>query len=158
MKYKLVEKGDVIDLVLRGSIDEGAAAALQELDKAVKGSRLVIDCDLIEYINSFGARSWSLQMAKWQQRLQVELTKCPIVFVEYANLLYQFIGNATVRSFYAPYLCASCRHRSNRLIDSAEIQSVRDAGALLACACEKCGGKSLPETDPSDFVDFLTRS
>ena len=106
---------DVTFLRLKGVIDEDnpLASAIKKLE----GRTVVIDLADVRRINSCGVRDW----VNWLGDLdragkQVMLVKCSPTIVNQLNLVNNFVGQAMVKSFFAPYYCAGCDREQLELV------------------------------------------
>jgi anti-anti-sigma regulatory factor len=98
---------DVVFVKLSGVIDEDNTLA--RTTKKLSGRTLVLDLAEVKRINSCGVRDW----VNWLSDLHAKgktviLTRCSPCIVTQLNLVNNFVGSAMVRSFFAPYYCASC--------------------------------------------------
>lgn len=86
--------------ILSGQIDESFPSELF----AIKYEQsVVINLEQIKMINSLGIREWIKFVAVLSQS-QVELQKCPKIFIDQVNMVQGFITpNFKIMSFYVPY-------------------------------------------------------
>lgn len=88
-------------VILSGVIDE--KSEFPRFDSS--GKVVEIDLNLVQYMNSYGVRSWSDWMSGHKAAKQVILDHVPAVIVKQFNMFHGFLGdNAFVRSLYAPYV------------------------------------------------------
>ena len=59
-------------------------------------------------------------------------------------------GNATVKSFFAPYACDRCGRDESVLLDTTDHRSALEAGRAPSLPCSECG-------EPMAFNDFPER-
>src|SRR5438445_9184324 len=96
----------------------------QLAEKFSRGSLVLLNMAGLERINSSGVRDW----VDWLALLDVMgvrpvLVACSPAFVAQMNRIKNFAGNAVVKSFQAPYHCATCRREHNVLIQVDEMKS-----------------------------------
>ena len=137
-------KTDDADYLLEGDIDEHAD--VESLIKTLTASRVSLDVGGIRRVNSLGVRRWILLMRAMLGK-DIELLRCPAVFVEQLSTIDGFLGSARVRSVLAPYSCASCGTSTERFLEVASL-----AGGVLprGPACSSCG-------EPTEFDDLPER-
>jgi hypothetical protein len=73
-------------------------------------------------------------------------------------MIYNFRGNATVRSFYAPYVCESCNREEEKLLDVDTHFANGNVGDPPAFACEKCREPLQFDDLPERYLSFLTEA
>lgn len=142
---------DVLELV--GSLSEHAAAALAEV-KHLSGNRdpVVLDLGGVYHVNSKGAALWCDFLEQLTEKRGVELMRCSPQFIDFANLLEAFAGDAEITSFYAPYECKSCRTTLNRLIQTATIEQGQEPAPIR---CPSCAGALTLEVPWDMLTNFL---
>ncbi|MEK6628234.1 MAG: hypothetical protein AABY53_06375 [Bdellovibrionota bacterium] len=103
-QVKSVKKGDEIEFVFSGSIDESLANYLSIFPAIPK---ITINLEEINSINSTGIREWINLMTKLETS-KITLTNCPKIFIDQVNMVKGFLSaNAVVESFYVPYYSES---------------------------------------------------
>lgn len=140
-------------LKLRGVIDEDNE--LTALIPRLKGSVLVIDTADVERINSCGVRDW----VNWLSQLQasshrVVLIRCSPSIIGQVNLVANFVGEAVVHSFFAPYYCPSCDREVRKLIEASAIAGDEERRAP-AFRCGECGGELEFDDLEASYFAFL---
>jgi anti-anti-sigma regulatory factor/predicted RNA-binding Zn-ribbon protein involved in translation (DUF1610 family) len=141
-------------LALAGAIDEHAAMA--ELLARAGAGRLVLDLAGVTFINSLGVRDWiRLQSAAAAAGLAVELRRVSEVLVHQLNMIIATRGNASVRSFFAPYACDACGREEALLIDTAEAAAGLARLEPPARTCPECGAAMAFNDFPERYFSFL---
>jgi anti-anti-sigma regulatory factor len=132
----LVDREDDTTLVeLSGTIDEdnGLAALVDQLPVG----KAVIDLAKIERITSYGVRDWVSWLNKLDQKgIKVVLAACSPAIVAQLNLVADFTGRCTVKSFFLPYVCLRCDRETAHLVEVAELGP--PPYAAPARRCDKC--------------------
>ena len=132
-------------LKLSGVIDEDND--LGPLADQLHAGRVYVYAGEIERINSCGVRDW----VNWLGRVEkngghVTLVECSPAIVAQVNLVNNFTGGGTVKSFYAPYFCPSCDREKVLLIEARDTVGQNPFHAPT-CRCDECDG-------PMDFDDM----
>jgi len=96
---------------------------------------LVIDLSEIERINSLGVREW-IYFVRECETAGVALTfeRCSPLIVNQMSMISNFMGSRSrVKSILIPYLCSSCNHEHDELLELS-------AGAEIhrTMPCPKC--------------------
>lgn len=103
-QVKSVKKGDVVEFIFSGSIDESLANYLSIFPAVPK---ITINLDEISSINSTGIREWINLMTKLETS-KITITNCPKIFIDQVNMVKGFLpANAQIESFYVPYYSES---------------------------------------------------
>lgn len=110
--FHIRKGGNECEIALVGEINEHT-----RLDEVVRmmlqdggpGRQITIDCGEVRRLNSFGCRSWTAFIQEVGRYAKaVTIRRMAAVMVQQANLVTDFLGNASVESYYAPYTCARC--------------------------------------------------
>lgn len=146
---KLVVKEDDGGVTVRfaGAIDEKFDPA--ELIAVGRRGMLILDLDGVEQITSFGIRQWQKALRGLEASYYCFI-RCRSSFSWQFNLIGNFAGRGELVSLYAPYLCRSCRHFQELLIDLR-----RDYERVLAldvpkAPCERCGSDDMELDDVAE--------
>ena len=105
----------------------------------------------IQRINSCGVRERVNFVRDLPQVTELTFSHCSPAIVTQLNMIFNFRGTAKVRSFYAPYVCESCGHKEDKLLD---VQSQFPGGKFKApeFGCEQCSAAmefhDLPKRTP----------
>jgi hypothetical protein len=160
LSWRIKERSGHTLVEFFGEIDENADFA--ELRRRLHGD-LVFHLAEVRRINSCGVREW----VNFVRELgtpggdvtELVFTHCSPAIVTQLNMIYNFRGQAKVRSFLAPYVCQGCDREEDKLLD---VQS-HFAGSAPARArrppeftCEKCGGAMEFDDLPERYLSFLS--
>ncbi|MEZ4360499.1 MAG: hypothetical protein R3B48_09975 [Kofleriaceae bacterium] len=140
---------------LAGVIDEDNELA-NLVDRIPRGTS-VIDLGEIERINSCGVRDW----VNWLSRLEgqgtrVVLVECSPAIVAQINLVNNFTGNGTVKSFFVPYFCPECDEEKVLLVETAEMGPPPHEPPM--CRCDECDQVMDFDDMPDSYFAFLSNS
>ena len=127
---------------------------------------MVLHLAEVRRINSVGVREWvnfvrELLAAPGGGRAAISdltFSHCSPAIVTQLNMIYNFRGQARVRSFLAPYVCAGCEHEEEKLLDVAVHFSGSGAQRLRQAptfACERCPGTMELDDLPERYLSFL---
>jgi hypothetical protein len=88
---------------------------------------------------------------------ELTFSHCSPPIVTQLNMIFNFRGNAKVRSFYAPYICEKCGHEEDKLLD---VQSQFPGGKFRApeFGCDSCGSPMEFDDLPERYLSFLNES
>ena len=153
--WELERSADGTQVVrLRGEIDENAD--FTELKKRLRGP-VVFQLAEIRRINSCGVREWVNFVRDLPSVTELTFSHCSPPIVTQLNMIFNFRGNAKVRSFYAPYICEACGHEEDKLLD---VQSQFPGGKFRApeFACDQCGAQMEFDDLPERYLSFLNES
>ncbi len=128
-------RDDVSYVKLGGVIDEDNE--LPGLVEKIPAGMAVIDLADIERINSCGVRDW----VNWLGRLESQgtsavLVSCSPAIVAQINLVNNFTGSGSVKSFFVPYFCPDCDQEKLLLAETAEMGPAPHEPPI--CRCDEC--------------------
>ncbi|HET6612652.1 MAG TPA: hypothetical protein VFG83_11720 [Kofleriaceae bacterium] len=152
LSWRIKERPSFTSVELSGELDENADFA--ELRRRLQGA-VVFHLAGIGRINSCGVREWVRFVRDLPNVTDLVFTHCSPSIVSHLNMIYNFRGPATVRSFFAPYLCDSCGHEEEKLID---VKAQIERGDVLsppAIACGACGEAMELDDLPERYLSFL---
>lgn len=128
LKFEQVMREGMKVILLRGVIDEDA-----NFDSLANlGASLNFNFKGVTAINSCGVRTW-VNFMKQIGHVEVVYEECPPLIVRQMNMIPSFVGHATVKSVYVPYVCDKCENETMVLIESEEFGSVAET-----VNCESC--------------------
>jgi anti-anti-sigma regulatory factor len=131
----VTHRDDVSYVKLAGVIDEDND--LPQLVEKIPAGTAVIDLAEIERINSCGVRDWVNWLGKLEtQRTRVVLVSCSPAIVAQINLVNNFTGAGTVKSFFVPYFCPECDQEKLLLAETAEMGPAPHEPPI--CRCDEC--------------------
>jgi hypothetical protein len=153
LSWRIKERPGFTTVEFFGEIDENADFA--ELRRRLRGN-VVFQLSEVRRINSCGVREWVNFVRDLPGVSELTFSHCSPAIVTQLNMIYNFRGNARVRSFYAPYVCESCSHEEEKLLD---VQSQFPTGNLAQVPdfkCENCAMTMEFDDLPERYLSFLT--
>lgn len=106
-------------------------------------------------INSCGVREWVNFVRDLPHVTDLSFSHCSPAIVTQLNMIYNFRGNARIRSFYAPYVCEKCGQEEEKLVDV----SAQGGGQVIpSFACSQCGATMEFDDLPERYLSFLAES
>ena len=147
LSWRIKEQPDSVMVELRGDLSE--SAELDRLRRRLTGT-VVLHLGAIRRINSGGVREWVNFISSLSRQTKVVLTHCSPSVVAQLNMIYNFRGQAHVRSFLAPYVCTRCDAEEEKLVDVETHFADRSSRRMPAFSCSACGA-------PMDFDEVGDR-
>lgn len=142
-------------LSIAGVIDE--TTDLSSYGRQVRGNAVVIDLGGVTMINSVGVREWVLLLDELTARgAKITLRNVTVPMVRQMTMVLKAKGDASVESFFAPYLCPKCGDERALLIVVADHAEALAAGEPPALPCTKCGATSEFDEFPPRYLVFLS--
>jgi len=133
LTWNVAEASGATRVVLRGAVDEGADfAALANLLRGKNAIRF--DLQGIQRINSCGVLEWVNFFRGLGAASKIQFERCSPFIVWQMNMISNFKASATVLSVMAPYVCTSCGHAADFVV---ELKSPKRP-TLGPVACPKC--------------------
>jgi hypothetical protein len=155
LSWRIKERPGFTTVEFFGEIDENADFA--ELRRRLKG-QIVFHLAEVRRINSCGVREWVNFVRDLPGTSDLVFTHCSPAIVTQLNMIYNFRGAAKVRSFLAPYVCESCTHEEEKLLDVQTHFPGRDFHKVPEFKCEKCGATMEFDDLPERYLSFLSES
>lgn len=147
------ERGDGVTYVkIAGVIDEdhGLDALTAQLRTSL---RVVIDLSEVERVNAAGAEAMRLWLKELGGcGLTVGLDRVAPAVVARLNENPAFVGQASVRSFLAPYYCAKCETEQGHLLRLEDVAG----GCAPNRVCTECGAAAEFDDEP-EYFRFVSR-
>ena len=112
----------------------------------------------VRRINSCGVREWVNFVRDLPNVNELVFSHCSPAIVTQLNMIYNFRGAASVRSFYAPYVCESCNTEEERLLDVDTHFANGNVGDPPAFRCERCKEPLQFDDLPERYLSFLTEA
>ncbi len=138
---------------LAGVIDEDNGLA--ELVKRINRPTVVIDTADVDRINSCGVRDWVTWLGELEKAgAEPFLVECSPAIMTQVNLVNNFIGSGTIKTFYAPYFCAACNTDKMLLIDVDEALQAQPFRPPT-CRCDQCDHTMEFDDIESSYFAFL---
>jgi anti-anti-sigma regulatory factor len=147
LSWRIKERAGFTNVEFNGEIDENTD--FSELHRKLSGS-VVFHLGQVRRINSCGVREWINFVRDLPNVSELTFSHCSPAIVTQLNMIYNFRGNAKLRSFYAPYICESCNAEEQKLIDVEEQFGSGDIYNVPDYECEKC-------SEPLEFDDLPDR-
>jgi anti-anti-sigma regulatory factor len=124
-------------LQLGGVVDEDNN--LRSLTPRLEAETLILDLSEVNRINSCGVRDW----VNWLGDLHAHgkravMIRCAPAIVAQANMVTNFLGDALILSFFAPYYCPSCDRSEDKLLHTQQFAGMQEVTAPHF-PCETCG-------------------
>ena len=155
LSWRIKERTGFTVVEFVGEIDENTD--FTELAGRLQGS-VVLHLQQVRRINSCGVREWVNFVRDLPDVTDLTFTHCSPAIVTQLNMIYNFRGGATLRSFYAPYICENCDKEEERLID---IETAFPKGKPLEPPefdCETCSEALEFDDLPDHYLAFLNEA
>ncbi len=138
---------------LSGVIDEDNELA--DLTDRVRGNMIIIELGEVERINSCGVRDWVNWLSALEAKgSEIVLVKCAPAIVAQINLVNNFTGNGSVKSFYVPYFCPECDEEKVLLSETDEMGPPPHEPPV--CRCDGCDLVMDFDDMPDSYFAFLS--
>ena len=138
-----------------GEIDENADFA--DLRQQLKGT-VIFNLAEIRRINSCGVREWVNFVRELSDVQSLTFTHCSPAIVTQLNMIYNFRGNAKIRSFYAPYVCEGCNNEEDKLLDVESQFPNGDIATVPGFHCSVCNELMEFDDIPERYLSFLSEA
>ncbi len=149
IQWEIVEDTERTRVVIKGDITE--ATSFADLLPIMVG-RVDFDLSQVTYMNSLGVRAW-VEFLRDAPIQGYELHACSVPFIVQAALSDSVLGRGTVTSFFAPYVCETCGHEEERLLQSAAVLASDLHPPTFTCP--SCDGKLALDDLPQRYLAFL---
>jgi hypothetical protein len=153
LSWRIKERPGFTTVEFFGEIDENADFA--ELRRRLRGS-VVFHLAEVRRINSCGVREWVNFVRDLPGVADLTFTHCSPAIVTQLNMIYNFCGNAKVRSFFAPYVCESCNYEEEKLLDVQSQFPSGNVNQVPDFKCEKCSMSMEFDDLPERYLSFLS--
>jgi len=155
LTWKIEDGPDGLTLVtIRGEVDENAN--LGKLGSSMKG-RVILDLADVRRINSAGVREWVNFVRNLPDVEAMEFVRCSPTIVNQLNMIYNFRGQAAVRTFFAPYLCEHCDVEVDVLLDVNVHFVAKDPSLVPEFQCQHCGNPLEFDDIPERYFAFIVQ-
>lgn len=155
LSWRINEGPDVMTVEFIGEIDENADFA--ELRRRLKGG-VVFHMGEVRRINSCGVREWVNFVRDLPEVTELTFTHCSPAIVTQLNMIYNFRGNARIRSFYAPYVCENCNNEEEQLLDVETQFPGGDIRSVPEFRCTQCNEMMEFDDLPERYLSFLSEA
>lgn len=152
LSWTVEERPQSLYVKLVGDIDENAD--LKALEDELQGC-VWIDLADVRRINSAGVREWVNFIRQPPRVESAYLVQCSPTIVNQLNMIYNFKGMATVRTFFAPYICAKCDEEVDILLDVEVHFDDRDIKRIPEFSCINCGEQLVFDDIPERYFAFI---
>ena len=152
LSWRIKERAGFTTVEFTGEIDENTD--FSELSGRLSGA-VVFHLQNVRRINSCGVREWVNFVRDLPSVTELTFTHCSPAIVTQLNMIYNFRGNATLRSFYAPYICDECDIEEEKLIDIASSFKAGEPLEPPEFTCENCSGPLEFDDLPDHYLAFL---
>lgn len=145
-------RDEVSFVKLSGVIDEDNE--LTDLTDKIPSGTVVIDLGEVERINSCGVRDWVNWLSSIEAKnAEVVLVECSPAIVAQINLVNNFTGSGTVKSFYVPYFCPECDEEKVLLSEAGDMGPPPHEPPV--CRCDECDLVMDFDDMPDSYFAFL---
>ncbi|RMH44608.1 MAG: hypothetical protein D6689_02025 [Deltaproteobacteria bacterium] len=153
LSWRIKERPGFTTVEFFGEIDENAD--FSELRRRLRGN-VVFHLAEVRRINSCGVREWVNFVRDLPGVTELTFTHCSPAIVTQLNMIYNFRGNAKVRSFYAPYVCENCGREEEKLLDVQSQFPGGNIGSVPEFTCDNCSTQMEFDDLPERYLSFLT--
>jgi CheY-like chemotaxis protein len=153
--WEVVDKGDILQVVLRGDITE--KTDFETLRGQLGTRNLVFDMSGVRYMNSTGIRKWVDFLEELDADVGYSFVRCSAGFVMQLSLVARASGRGRVISFMAPYRCEHCDRESEHLIKTADlpVSAAKPLPDPPRFDCATCGEPLELDEMPDRFFAFM---
>lgn len=130
LTWEIRKKGNETLVIFSGEVDESADFA----PLASLSGMVTFDLAGIRRLNSEGIRRWTELIKNLKAVTKLVLVRCSIPMVNQLNMIRGLLGNAEVRSFYAPYICQQTGEEKRLLLTKEDVPNPLDPPRF---PCEK---------------------
>lgn len=141
--------GSKTTVAFEGEIVE--SADLHSLQGKLVGD-LEMDLGGVRRVNSAGAHRWVEFLRSLPSAARIAFVNCSPAVVTQINLIHDFIGRGTVRSFYAPYSCERCETHYSELMQTREVRKADWSAPKIECP--GCHQTMELDDDPDRYFAF----
>jgi hypothetical protein len=155
LTWRIEERPGHMTVAFFGEIDENVD--LSELRRRLRGA---VEFQLAEVrrINSCGVREWVNFVRDLPHVTELTFTRCSPAIVAQLNMIYNFRGDAKIRSFYAPYVCESCNNEEEKLLDVDAQFPDGEVKEVPHFPCSECGEVMEFDDLPERYLSFLSEA
>ena len=152
LSWRIKERPGFTTVEFVGEIDENADFA--ELRRKLSG-QVVFHLGEVSRINSAGVREWVNFVRDLPNVIDLTFSHCSPAIVAHLNMIYNFRGEASIRSFYAPYVCDACNREDEKLLDVKAQFPNGSPDELPEVSCESCREPMEFDDLPERYLSFL---
>jgi len=155
LSWRIKERPGFTTVQFFGEIDENADFA--ELRRRLNGS-VVFHLAEVRRMNSCGVREWVNFVRDLPNVAELTFSHCSPAIVTQLNMIYNFRGDARIRSFYAPYVCDECNREEEKLLDVQSQFPNGSTNRVPPHTCEKCQKPMEFDDLPERYLSFLNEA
>ena len=155
LSWRIKERPGFTTVEFFGEIDENTDFA--ELRKRLNGS-VVFHLAEVRRMNSCGVREWVNFVRDLPNVEELTFSHCSPAIVTQLNMIYNFRGDARIRSFYAPYVCDECSNEQEKLLDVQSQFPNGSTNRVPTHTCEKCQKPMEFDDLPERYLSFLNEA
>ena len=115
---------------------------------------VVFDLDGLNRCTSFGVREWMRALAQIRADYVAFINCRPSILAQF-NMVAGFAGPGEIVSLYAPYLCPSCDHVTDRHFDLRRAYGDIAGEDLPHVPCERCGTDAEFDDLPDEYFAYV---
>ena len=154
LSWRIKERAGFTNVEFTGEIDENTD--FSELTNRLQG-KVVFHLQQIRRINSCGVREWINFVRDLPNVEELTFSHCSAAIVGQLNMIFNFRGNATIRSIYAPYICDECDIEVEKLLD-IETSFPNGIDEPPEFPCDRCGEMMEFDDLPDHYLAFLSEA
>ncbi|MBE7453653.1 MAG: hypothetical protein HS111_33760 [Kofleriaceae bacterium] len=152
LSWRIRERPGLTTVEFVGEIDENADFV--ELRRRLRGA-VAFQLGEVRRINSCGVREWVNFVRDLPHVTELSFSHCSPAIVTQLNMIYNFRGNARIRSFFAPYVCDRCGQEEEKLVDVTQTGGKHE---IPQFACSQCGATMEFDDLPERYLSFLAEA
>ena len=153
LTWKIETHPDATHVEFDGEIDENVD--FSELAKILNND-VVFNLGGIRKINSCGVREWVNFVRNLPGITSLVYSHCSPTVVTQLNLITNFRGGASLRSFYAPYMCDKCEYETEKLFVVKDDFPNKCHTDLPSFTCSDCNIDLEFDDMPERYLAFLS--
>ena len=154
VQISVTTEPEQVRVKVTGTIDEHFNLA-GHLPVICAAKRVVIDTGGVKRVNSAGVRTWIMFLSQLPPGVELVFEKLPVVLVEQANMVLNFLGHGRVTSFMAPYFCYDCQENTTPLIPDGKVEFDWANPHPPTINCATCSGALSFDDDEEGYFEFL---
>ena len=118
---------------------------------------VVLDLDGVKRITSFGVREWITTISRVAPG-HLFFVNCRPSVVSQFNMVARFGGPGELVSLYLPYVCASCDHEFETLLDLRTDHALVRGADVPSTKCPQCGADGAEFDDaPASYFAYVAQ-
>lgn len=150
LTWRIKQRSGFTTVELYGDIDDGVEFG--ELASQLSGV-VVLQLGEVGRLNSVGVREWIDFVNRLDRVTELVFSHCSPAIVGQMSAISTFRGPASIRSFYAPYVCSACDAEHTKLVDVQTQRPHPDRPPRFPCP--DCGEPMELDDLPERYLAFL---